>query len=186
MKHWFNNKSVALVGNAMSLFDLEYGSEIDSHDVVVRMNKAAMLYTRKEVGLSHGTKTHVWSFWNTTEYKNHFNKIPKNIKKFHAGHQGRTPNNIHLIDAVYPDSLYKILKPKSGKHRNPTTGLITLDYISNCNPKLVRVYGFDWKETATFTDPEMKKEKACPHDYDVEKEYCMKVFFSKENYVLRN
>jgi hypothetical protein len=48
------------------------------------------------------------------------------------------------------------------------------------------VYGFDWKETATFTDPEMKREKACPHDYPVEKEYCMSTFFSKENYVLRN
>jgi hypothetical protein len=186
MKEWFEGKTVAVIGNSMSLFGKGYGDEIDKHDVVVRINKAAMLYIRHEVSKSHGSRTDVWAFWNTSEYKNHFVKIPKNVKKFHAGHQGRTPNNIHLIDFVYPENLYKNLKTKSGKHANPTTGLITLDYISNCNPKLVSVYGFDWKETATFTDPEMKREKACPHDYPVEKEYCMSTFFSKGNYVLRN
>lgn len=186
MKQWFEGKTIAVVGNAMSLFDKSYGAEIDSHDVVVRINKAAMLYTKKEVSKSHGTKTDIWAFWNTSEYKRNFNSIAPNIKKFHAGHQGRTPNNIHTVDFVYPDSLYKPLKKKAGQHCNPTTGLIILDYISTCNPKLVSVYGFDWKETPTFTDPDMKKEKACPHDYPTEKEYCINTFFSKDNFVLRS
>lgn len=185
MKEWFEGKTIAVIGNAMCLFDKNYGVEIDSHDVVVRMNKAAMLYTRQEVSKSHGTKTDVWSFWNTAEYKSFFNKIPKHVKKMHAGHQGRTPGNLGLVDFVYPDSLYKELKKHSGNHNNPTTGLITLDYIYHCNPKHVNVYGFDWKETATFTDPDKKRERMCPHDYQTEKEYCMKTFFSKENYVLK-
>jgi hypothetical protein len=185
MKHWFEEKTIAVIGNASSLFEKNYGSEIDSHDVVVRINKAAMLYTRKEVNKSHGSKTDVWVFWNTAEYKSFFPKISKHIKKMHAGHQGRTPNNIDLIDFLYPDDLYKELKKHSGKHNNPTTGLITLDYISRCNPKHIDVYGFDWKSSPTFTDPEMKREKACPHDYPVEKEYCMKNFFSKPHIVLK-
>jgi hypothetical protein len=186
MKEWFEGKTVAVVGNAMSLFDKSYGVEIDSHDVVVRVNKAAMLYTRQEVSKSHGTKTHVWVFWNTSEYKSFFTKIPKHVKKMHAGHQGRIHSNISAVDFVYPDSLYKELKKHAGKHNNPTTGLITLDYIKTCKPKHVDVYGFDWKESPTFTDPDMKREKACPHDYPKEKEYCMKTFFSREDFVLKN
>lgn len=185
MKQWFEGKTVAVVGNAISLFDKDYGQEIDSHDVVVRMNKAAMLYTRKEVSKSHGKKTDVWVFWNAAEYKNFFNKIPGNIKKMHAGHQGRTPNNIHLVDFVYPNEPYKELKKKSGNHANPTTGLIFLDHLSRCNPKHVDVYGFDWKASPTFTDPEMRRERLCPHDYPVEKDYCMKHFFSRENFTLK-
>lgn len=186
MKNYFEEKTIAVVGNAMSLFDKTYGDEIDSHDVVVRINKAAMLYTKKEVRKSHGKKTDVWAFWNTSEYKSFFGNVPSHIKKFHAGHQGRTANNIHLIDFVYPEELYKELRKKSGKHSNPTTGLIVLDYISTCNPKLVSVYGFDWKASPTFTDPDMKREKACPHDYTTEKEYCMNTFFSKDNFILRS
>lgn len=186
MKGWFEGKTVAVIGNALSLFDKSYGTEIDAHDVVVRMNKAAMLFTRQEASRSHGTRTDVWIFWNTAEYKTFFGKIHKNIRKMHAGHQGRTPSNIHAVDFVYPDNLYKELKKHAGKHNNPTTGLIALDYISSCNPKHVDVYGFDWKETATFTDPEKKRERMCPHDYETEKEYCMKTFFSRDNFVLRS
>lgn len=186
MKQWFEGKTVAVVGNALSLFDKSYGAEIDAHDVVVRMNKAAMLYTRKEASKSHGTKTNVWVFWNTAEYKSFFTKIPPGIKKMHAGHQGRTPNNIHLVDFVYPESLYKELKKHSGKHSNPTTGMIFLDYLSACDSKHVDVYGFDWKETATFTDPEMKREKICPHDYPVEKAYCAKKFFTRDDFTLKS
>lgn len=186
MKQWFEGKTVAVVGNAMSLFDKSYGAEIDSHDVVVRMNKAAMLYTKKEAARSHGTKTDVWVFWNTAEYKSFFSKISPKIKKMHAGHQGRTPNNIHQVDFVYPDNRYKELKKHAGNHNNPTTGMIFLDHLSTCEPKSVSVYGFDWKETPTFTDPDMKREKICPHDYPTEKNYCMNNFFSKDNFSLKS
>lgn len=185
MKEWFEGKTVAVIGNAMSLFEKQYGKEIDDHDVVVRLNRAAILYTRPEVTLSHGTRTDVWIFWNTSEYKSHFKKIPSHVKKMHAGHQGRNVSNVHSVDFVYPDSLYKELKKRAGKHSNPTTGFITLDYISKCNPKHVDVYGFDWKETPTFTDPDMKKEKMCPHDYKTEREYCMNTYFTRSDFTLK-
>lgn len=40
------DKSVAVVGNAQHLFERRYGTEIDSHDVVVRINRAAMLLSK--------------------------------------------------------------------------------------------------------------------------------------------
>lgn len=185
MKHWFQDKSVALVGNAMSLFDMNYGIEIDSHDVVVRLNKAAMLLNRFDAENSHGRRTDVWIFWSTQEYYRHFDKYP-DVLKMHAGHQFRANGTIKLVDYVYPQELYEVLKPKAGPKKNPTTGFIAIDYTLHCNPRSLSVYGFDWKKTPTQTDPDRKKEKYCPHDYDVEEAYCMEHVFTKPNVFLKN
>jgi hypothetical protein len=186
MKEWFFQERVALIGNAESLFSKTYGAEIDSHDVVVRLNKAAMLYDRFDVEKSHGTKTHVWMFWRTAEYNNKFNLIDKSIKKMHMGHQDRHRINMMEVDHVYPNSLYTPLKKIAGKHNNPTTGFMAIDYILNCEPELLSIYGFDWKETPTFTDPDRKKEKMCPHDFETEKQYCLEHVLTKSNVLYRN
>jgi hypothetical protein len=183
MRQWFEGKTVALIGNATYLFDLSYGEEIDSHDVVVRLNKAAMLYTNMKSGDSHGYRTDVWMFWNANEYKNYFKNTK--AKLMHMGHQGRNTGNRHGIDFMYPDEPYAKLRKVAGKHNNPTTGFMALDYIISCKPKSLDVYGFDWKETPTFTDPDRKKEKNCPHDYEAEKEHCAKFFFSRPEVTLK-
>jgi hypothetical protein len=183
MKIWFEGKTVALIGNAMSLFDKSYGTEIDEHDVVVRLNKAAMLYTRFDCELSHGKRTDVWMFWNAAEYRNFFNKTT--AKKMHMGHQQRDSNNLSDVDFVYPYEYYLELKPKVGNHQNPTTGIMALDYISRCNPLKISVYGFDWKETPTFTDPLRRRDRGCPHDHAAEKEYCKNVFFTQPHIILK-
>jgi hypothetical protein len=185
MKTWFENKSVALVGNASSLFDLTYGEEIDSHDVVVRINKAAMLYEKFDAEKSHGKRTDIWMFWRTAEYRNRFDKIDKTIKKMHMGHQDRRSLNMKIVDFVYPDHLYEPLKKLAGPRGNPTTGFIAIDYILHCEPKMLSVYGFDWKKTPTYTDPSRKIEARCPHDYDVEKAYCLNHIFTRPNATLR-
>lgn len=185
MREWFEGKTVAIVGNAMSLFDKEYGAEIDSHDVVVRLNKAAMLYERFDAERSHGKRTDIWMFWRTAEYKKLFGNVDKSIKKMHMGHQDRNSNDIKLVDFVYPNELYIPLKKEAGKHNNPTTGLMALDYVFHCKPNMMSVYGYDWKATPTYTDPDRKKDKACPHDFETEKGYCNSVFFSQPHVFLR-
>jgi hypothetical protein len=184
MRHWFQDKSVALVGNAMSLFDMNYGEEIDLHDVVVRLNKAAMLINKFDSEATHGKRTDVWFFWSAQEYHRHFDKH-SDILKIHAGHQYRNNGTIKLVDFVYPDELYNELKKKAGSRQNPTTGLIAIDYILHCEPKSLSVYGFDWKKTPTQTDPERKAEKKCPHNYDVEEAYCMEHVFTRPNVFLK-
>ena len=186
MKEWFEGKTVALIGNAESLFCKEHGSEIDSHNVVVRLNKAAMLYERFDVAKSHGTKTDIWMFWRTAEYKKYFHKIDPHIKKMHMGHQDRNKINVTEVDFVYPNELYTPLKLKAGKHSNPTTGFIAIDYILYCQPALLSIYGFDWKETPTWTDPTRKKEKNCPHDFETERKYCSDQILIRPNVSYRN
>lgn len=186
MKEWFEGKSVALIGNAESLFSKSYGTDIDSHDVVVRLNKAAMLYERFDVAKSHGKRTDIWMFWRTGEYNKHFSKIDSKIKKMHMGHQERNRINMKEVDFVYPNALYEPLKKIAGNHNNPTTGFMAIDYILHCEPRLLSIYGFDWKETPTFTDPTRKKEKMCPHDYETEKKYCVDMVISRPNVEYRN
>jgi hypothetical protein len=188
MKEWFEGKTVALIGNAMSLFDKEYGHEIDSHEVVVRLNRAAMLYDREDVlrvqsSKSHGSRTDVWMFWNINEYVKFMNISPS-IKKMHMcvsfNVRGRKD-----IDFSYPITMHKDLKSKSKISKSLTTGFMSLDYINNCNPSKLYVYGFDWKETPTFTDPLRKKDAAKMHDFDSEREYCVKTYFNNERCILR-
>jgi hypothetical protein len=186
MKEWFEGKTVALIGNAESLFSKSYGTDIDSHDVVVRLNKAAMLYERFDVANSHGKRTDIWMFWRAAEYNKHFSKIDSKIKKMHMGHQDRNRINTKEVDFVYPNTLYEPLKKIAGKHSNPTTGFMAIDYILHCEPKLLSIYGFDWKETPTFTDPTRKKEKMCPHDFETEKKYCVDMVLSRPNVEYRN
>jgi hypothetical protein len=184
MKEWFENKTVALVGNSMALFDENFGKEIDSHEVIVRLNKAAMLVDRFDCEKTHGTKTDIWGFWSVVEYEKHFLKYP-DLKKIHAGHQFRSNRLIEQVDFIYPDELYTPLKTVAGSKRNPTTGFIMIDYIMHCNPVKMDVYGFDFKKTPTWTDPDRIKEKKCPHNHDIEEAYCMEHVFSKPNAFLK-
>ena len=64
-------KTVAVVGNSESLFSKEYGSEIDSHDIVIRFNKPANFYYHHDVSKSHGEKTTVWMFWSIGAFIKH-------------------------------------------------------------------------------------------------------------------
>ena len=180
MKEWFENKTIALVGNAESLFHKSYGNEIDSHEVVVRLNKAAMLYTHFDAKISHGKRTDIWMMWNANEYRSKFNTVSKSVKKMHMS--GRIRNNLDSLklDFLYPINMYTELRKKAGPKQNPTTGLMALDYIDSCNPAKITVYGFDWKETPTFTDMNRKEEITSGHNYDVEKEYCAVRFFTNK------
>lgn len=183
MKVWFENKSVALIGNAMSLFDQNYGPEIDEHDVVVRLNRAAMLYTNFDAAATHGTKTDVWMFWAVAEYREQI-KTAK-CKIMHMAHVGRSHKTQRKVDFYYPIDMRDKIKKQAGKHANPSTGMMALDYIYNSNPKSIDIYGFDWKKTPTFTDPDLINEQRCFHDFPAEQLFCEKTYLKDSKVRLR-
>lgn len=167
MREVFEGKTVSLVGNARSLFHKDYGSEIDSAQVVCRIKRGFFMLKPEDIK-SHGKRTDVW-------FLNWFKTMKPN----------RVTNRTcdHIVEILHhPEIDVEWLKNDLGHHR-PSTGLRILHLISLYNPAKVYVYGYDWKETPSFHDKKLEDDR---HDFKLEKQYCINRFFSNnENFVLR-
>jgi hypothetical protein len=178
MKSWFEGKTVAVVGNAQSLFNSSYGEMIDSHDVVVRLNKGILIQDR----VAQGVQTDVFAFssYNVMGFliKDHFVKA----KFMHMSDKGRVPvrSNVFYYPLDLRCSLCERLGYSIDGPPRPSVGVMMLDYIRFQNPSSVSVYGFDWKETPTFYEPSKRREDE-PHNYDQERKYCLETL-SAENF----
>jgi hypothetical protein len=79
---WFEHKNIAIVGNANSLFDASYGEEIDSHDIVVRINRSSSICFKENEEknvLCQGNKTDVWAFSFADSMEKELNEHHKDI-----------------------------------------------------------------------------------------------------------
>lgn len=76
-----DNKTIAVVGNSLSLFDTEYGELIDSHDAVIRFNKPAIFYPELEnTQKTHGKKINVWAFVSKSSFINSVLNVDEKIE----------------------------------------------------------------------------------------------------------
>ena len=162
-----NNKSIAIIGNAQSLFEQELGNEIDSHDIVIRMN-SGMIKEAK----SQGNKTTIWarSFpLKEKEVNEEFNPkyvfwiTPKlSVKPIYS-------ISLHKKMFILPFSSWEELYKKLNQPR-PTTGLSIIYFILEyCNAKKVNLYGFDFFETKSFYLEKIRMDT--PHDFLKEKKF---------------
>ena len=107
-------KSVAVIGNAQSLFNKNYGNLIDSHVLVIRFNKPANLYIGEEYdnSISHGKKMDIWAFWTVGAFYHRIINREKDID--------------NIVNAFYDPNIYKIqacmnsYKELTEKHINDT------------------------------------------------------------------
>lgn len=181
-------KSVAIVGNALSLFNCSYGQQIDSHDIVIRLNKAAMWYDRFDVPQSHGKRTDIWMFWSAHEYRPMITDLIKrnsNVVKVHCSTVMRHHGNVSMVDLLYPIKQHHQLC-RAAKIDNPTTGLMAIDFCLSANPSTVSLYGFDWKATPTWTDPDRVYDQQCPHDHCAERLYCQQLAATDSRLVINH
>lgn len=174
-----NNKKVAIVGNAQYLFQRSYGKEIDKHDIIIRMNRAAILYTNHYNYYTHGSKTHVWAMWRYKEYETVAINEPEYVIQMAYWQDSDNPN-INYYDPVKLNKLIEMSRCEV-----PSTGLMVLDWVSYFNPSKVSVYGFDWKATPTFTDPTRNIDKDMSHDFIKEKVFCNDYFAKHLKYIFR-
>lgn len=161
------NKSVAIVGNASSIFDYSYGADIDAHDIVVRINKGAFFDSKYSQQL--GTKFNVWCIQNVFGQRKKIH-LPE-MKTIYIMQMDTIKVNrygINRIDYVYPTNMYDELVQKAGLKKKPSTGLKVIDYIISLQPKQMTVYGFDFNYSKTWYETRTDQ----PHDFEGEKQYC--------------
>lgn len=205
------NKSVAVVGNSLSLFDSEYGKEIDSHDVVIRFNKPAILLNNTNV--SHGSKFDIWAFWAVGAFYNVFIKERmyytdqletflhnKNIHKIQVSMNGYSTLTREYISHTMPIKMFMSLRYNlryigsefsRESSLTPSAGIGILEWLRHSQPSSVSVYGFDFKKTPTFSEPERYKsdmvkqfDTRCRHDYAAEELFANKYIFSDKRFRL--
>ena len=148
---YIKGKSVAIVGNAKSIFDKNFGSEIDDHDIIIRFNRGFI--TKPE---SQGTKTSIL-----------FMATPLNIDEkasFKAWFYVNRSRNTTSGDYTISDTMRARLKAWLGKQ--PSTGFMAIDICREAKVKSIDLYGFD-KTVPTFYNPE---GYITQHDYDKEQE----------------
>ena len=171
------NARVAVVGNSQRLFEQRLGEEIDAHDVVIRINRCTTLLAPGKHTVSHGNRLDVWTTWRLDEYENEpWFDVPRCRWQMAFWYGSKDPlaqmHNIdHLMELINSTGL-----------ENPSTGLMTLDWVSRQNPASVDVYGFDWKITPTWTDPNRTHDAHVDHDFAGEQQYCANYFGAQLGY----
>jgi hypothetical protein len=150
IKDYIKNKRVAIVGNAKSIYDKDYGQEIDDHDIIIRFNRG--FPTKPE---SQGTKTDIiiLACELTIDEKMQY----KAMYSINRSHNTKCGNyTIQNIDR-------QRLRNAIGKQ--PSSGFMAIDLCLEA--KSIDLYGFDWGETPTYYNPD---GYITQHNYDREKQ----------------
>ena len=193
MKDLIDKKTVALVGNSQSLFDYQYGSEIDDHDVVIRINNTAIYYDDNR--RTHGTRNTIWAFWDVLKFLTSQQQYrgPRTdeffaLRNFHCLNlYGATDKAFELDDVEFGSDIKRKCKKELG---NPSAGSILLYLLNEYTPRWVSVYGMDFKRTKTFSHEQNNVDKQrydsfYRHNFKFEEEYAKQKYFSQERFVIK-
>jgi hypothetical protein len=146
LKAMVHGKSVAIVGNAQSLFGKNLGSEIDAHDVVIRLNRGFIvdpsqqgsrtdiIGTARPLSLEqiqrYNPKLVYWLFWRWWR-----------LPTWNAETWEKTE--------VVPVSLWR--KANKQLSKRPTSGFVMVNTIlDHTSSTRVNTFGFDFYETPNF------------------------------------
>ena len=167
----WTQQSIALVGNASSLWEGSYGEAIDQADCVVRLNQGAFIELRPQ---STGVRTDVllmslsgyaWDkAWMYSRGRRRASMVVAMTPR------ARTFFGIdlkHLIP-VYPVEWHRELHERFGAR--PSTGAMAVDLLRRTVDDIsqISIYGFDfWGSPTTYTGI----IKAAPHNPVAEEEF---------------
>tara|TARA_R110002110_G_scaffold233345_1_gene449075 strand:+ start:98 stop:718 length:621 start_codon:yes stop_codon:yes gene_type:complete len=157
---YFANKTVAIVGNAISIYDKNYGSIIDDHDEIIRMNHSPMDHPSSE-----GKKTTIIAFTGGGRETLNFDELSKKFKNKDL--KILALNNSGLIKLKRQNKILdncffvgEKIKEECGQQTQAkvSAGYLTIHYISKCSPpKSVSIFGYDWKKSRSNWHPEVIK-----------------------------
>ena len=160
---WLRGRRVALVGNAQSLLDTVFGSQIDSMDFVVRMNHGVILKP-----ISQGSRTDILAMscrMSEPDLLRQFD--PKVIFWMTPRWWHIAPYSRQVMQRVsfFSHRDWKQLSRERLDGRRPSTGFMTAQLLLQLGAREVHLFGFDFGRTPTFYNaPDYKT----PHDYAAE------------------
>jgi len=171
---WYG-KTVALVGSAESLLRSDFGPDIDSHDIVLRINQGAFAALQREstglrtdyilLSLTGGTIRAKASFlW----------RARKSARKgvVLMSQKGRSLFRIDLAGFFlhYPAAWQNELIEKLG--RRPSTGAMAVDLLTRtiASPEHLDLYGFDFFRTPDIAHG---RNRVVAHDPELEEHYVL-------------
>lgn len=165
LKNLCDGKSIAVVGNAQSLLDMNLGHEIDSHDVVVRINQSVI--SERHILNRIGFKCDIYTASGTGMIPVAFHKTtpPKLCYYMTTLKRESVLDYFHFFPVEMWEALQKELN--AGPDVRPSTGIMTLYMIVNATKfKNINIYGFDFWKSKTFYNSSLYVAKTHKPDYE--------------------
>ena len=175
LKESITGRRIAVIGNAQSILEHQYGSDIDSHDVVIRLNLGSIVDqvsqgSRTDIlGFSFPQVTSSWVEQNLGRPKLIW-LTPKN--RDNSAYFDSFKQNIYY----YPISRWEKLS-KAIKNGRPSSGLMMIDLVQIMQPKEINLFGFDFKKTKTYY---LKNDHVGPHSWDLEEKLVTKILSNNQ------
>lgn len=160
--NFLDGKSIAIVGNATSLLDHQYGGLIDEHEIVTRMNMGFPINPAAQ-----GTRCDLWCFssYRATRRSPQDFVAPRSV--WMSPKYRDQPD--HGLDChFYPISYWRKLHRRLGAR--PSVGAMTIDLVSHAKPRRVTIIGFDFNRSKSFYE---NRTVPGPHDFAAEQRYVM-------------
>lgn len=150
-------KSVAIVGNAKSIFDKKNGKKIDEHDFVIRFNKGFLINEEAQ-----GKKTNLLLLACLLS--------KEEIDSYHSEFVcNRSHSYINNVPFTLANDQRAIMKLRLGSQ--PSTGFMAIDICLYFGARSIDLYGFDFEKTPTFYNPVDYKTQ---HDYNKEEDIVLR------------
>ena len=151
-------KSVALIGNARALMTTRLGSEIDAHDIVIRINHAPGLGTdaagHKLDWLATAVRPRIQGVETVLWIGRKVRKIPYNLM---------TSGGLYVYGAAYRNGL------SEGLGARASTGIMTVELLLRSPAASITLYGFDFYASQSLSGDHTIDNT--PHNYHAEKDW---------------
>lgn len=159
-------KRVALVGNAQSLADRDYGAMIDSADIVIRCNRGVIVNTR-----SHGSRTDwLCTGLAVSEDDVRERQIQRIIWTSRTSKMMRNvPSWLYASGklSLFSMKRYRTLRERLGSY--PSTGMKAIDLLVGSDCEQLDIFGFDFGNSNSASEP--TGQMSPDHDFPRERDY---------------
>lgn len=168
-------KRVALIGNARALAETDHGADIDTADLVIRINRAPM-----PSAASHGSRTDWLALAVRLDAADRARIAPGRMlwmspKRKRLDWTTATSPGFYL----HPLADYQALKDRLGAP--PTTGAMLIDLIARSEMSRLDLYGFDFFASLSLSG--RRTAEQVPHDFTGESRWVRELELSDRRIV---